>query len=107
MNLDLLLIALIAGGFTWAFRVLPTRMDLARIPNEGPLRRFLGATGPAAITTLFVVSVLPELRAAEGLPLPLLGGVLAVFLLWLWRRSVVLATLGGSAAYGVIFALLA
>lgn len=107
MNTDLLLIAVIAGAFTWAFRVLPTRMDFGDIQPEGPLRRFLGATGPAAIATLFVASILPELRGAESLPLPLIAGVGMVLILWVWRRSVVLSTLGGAAAYGAIFALVA
>ena len=37
---------------------------------------------------------------------PLVGGVAAVVGLWLWRRSVVVATLGGSLAYPPVFALL-
>jgi hypothetical protein len=37
---------------------------------------------------------------------PLIGGVAAVLGLWLWRRSVVVATLGGSLAYAVVFALI-
>ena len=49
MRAEILTLALIVGAFTWAFRYFPTRADLSAMPQGGPLSRFLGATGPAAI----------------------------------------------------------
>lgn len=70
------------------------------------LARFLASTGPAAIATLFVASVLPVVQAG-GLPVPLIVGTVAVVGVFAWRKSVVLATLLGAGAYGVAFALTA
>lgn len=105
MRSDLLLMALAVGAATWAFRYFPTRLDVSVLPKTGPLARFLAATGPAAIATLFVASVLPALRG--GVPLPLVAGVLAVLAVYVWRKSVVMATLAGSGVYGAVFATLA
>lgn len=101
MRRELLLLALMVGAFTWAFRVLPTRADLSALPPDGLLSRFLAATGPAAIATLFVASVLP--MVSGGLPLPMMGGTLAVVGVFAATKSVVGATMGGSAAYGALF----
>jgi len=81
MRLEILILALIVGGCTWAFRFFPTKADLSAIKPDGVLARFLASTGPAAIATLFVASVLPMLKG--GVPLPLgIGtvGVRGVFL---------------------------
>ena len=76
-------------------------------PRDSPLARFLGATGPAAIGTLFVASVLPYAQAADGLrALCLLAGVGAVIGVFAFSRSVVVATLAGAVAYGLAFWLL-
>ena len=104
-NGDLLLIAGLAGVANWGFRYLPTRLDLTGLPQTGPLARFLAATGPAAIGTLFVASLLPALYPVPVAPWPLLAGVGAVLTIWAARRSVVAATLGGAFAYGLVFAL--
>ena len=103
MNPDLVLLAVIVGGFTWAFRFLPIKLRLGGDTTDGPLARFLASTGPAAIATLFVASALPMLATDH---LPLILGTLAVLMVWVWRRSVVLATLAGSLAYGVTFGFL-
>lgn len=107
MNPDLLTMALIVGGFTWAFRFLPTKVDTSGLPAEGLLARFLAATGPAAITTLFVASALPLLSPRLPDLIPLLAGLAAVVAVYFARRSVVLATLAGALAYGLAFAAMA
>jgi branched-subunit amino acid transport protein AzlD len=108
MNPEILLLALIVGFANWAFRYGPMRFGLGAGENRnGALARFLASTGPAAIATLAVASVLPMVGTAAGQSGTLVAGVGAVVGLWLWRRSVVLATLGGSVAYGAAFALLA
>ena len=99
MRLEILTLALIVGACTWAFRFFPTKADLSGIKPDGMLARFLASTGPAAIATLFVASVLPMLKG--GLPLPLIIGTGAVLAVYAAMRSVVLATLAGSVGYGL------
>lgn len=103
MNGDVIVLSLATGAATWAFRALP--MMLARkSPRAGGLgERFLAATGPAAIATLFVATMLPLARGMA--PLPLLAGCVAVMAVFAASRSVVLATLAGAAACGLTVAL--
>lgn len=103
MREEILILALLVGAANWLFRYGPTRLSGEARPG-GPLSRFLAATGPAAIATLVVASVQP--MALDGQLLPLLAGGGAVLGLWLWRRSVVVATLGGSAVFALVTALL-
>lgn len=100
MNLDVLTVAVLAGAANWAFRALPILARTDRLAAGGWLERFLSATGPAAIATLFVAAILPALTADVLRLLPVVTGTLAVLGLWVARRSVVLATLGGAVAHG-------
>lgn len=102
MNIDLLAIALLAGAANWAFRVLPIRMRPKDLPLDGRLTRFLAATGPAAIGTLFVASILPAFSAPL---LPLILGTLTVVAVFALRRSVVTATLAGAIVHGLTVAI--
>lgn len=101
MSLDLFLMALVVGLATWGFRFGPTRVDLAALPKEGWLARFLAATGPAAIATLFVASILPMINGFGGENLPLSLSVAGVLVAFALTRSVVVATLTGSFVFGV------
>lgn len=101
MNPDILILALIVGAANWLFRYGPMRLDLGARAGTGPLARFLLATGPAAIATLVVASVLPMVAGGVMQALPLVAGTGTVLALWQWRRSVVLSTLGGSLAFGL------
>ncbi len=101
MNTDLLIVAVLAGLANYAFRVLPTRMGSSALPQTGPLARFLAATGPAAIATLFVASILPSLSFVPREIATLAIGVASVVAIYVIRRSVVAATLAGSLAYGL------
>lgn len=106
MNADLVLVAVLAGAANWAFRALPTIL-LRREPQPGGLAaRFLAATGPAAIATLFVASILPQVWPEPRDTIPLLAGSVATVLAFWPRRSVVAGTLVGAAAYGLAFWLL-
>ena len=107
MNGELLVVALLAGAANWAFRVLPTLTRTDRLPPSGRLERFLSATGPAAIATLFVAAILPALVPESQKLLPVAAGIGAVLATWFARRSVVLATLTGALAHGLAFWLLA
>lgn len=100
MNTELLAVALMAGAANWAFRVLPTLAHTDRLAPGGLLERFLSATGPAAIATLFVAAILPEVSVEAARLVPLALGTLAVLATWGASRSVVLATLAGAILHG-------
>lgn len=106
MNTNLIYVALIAGGATWAFRVLPILLMRGDMKPTGLFARFLATTGPAAIATLFVASILPQLYPAPRELGPLAVGIIATVVAFLPQRSVVFATLSGAVAYGAAFALL-
>lgn len=101
MSWSLLTVALLAGVANWAFRALPVMARTDRLAAGGWLERFLSATGPAAIATLFVASILPALAPDMARLLPVATGTLAVLALWLIRRSVVLATFAGAVSHGL------
>jgi branched-subunit amino acid transport protein len=101
MNTELLVVALLAGAANWAFRVLPTLARTDRLALGGWLERFLAATGPAAIGTLFVASILPMLSFTLAPLLPVLTGTAAVLAVYRLNRSVVAATLAGAFAHGL------
>ena len=103
MNTDLVVLAALAGAANWAFRALPTMLLKTEPKPGGTMARFLAATGPAAIATLFVASILPEVYPQQKNLIPLLAGVAATVLAFLPRRSVVVATLAGALAYGLAF----
>ncbi|MEI6100083.1 MAG: AzlD domain-containing protein [Alphaproteobacteria bacterium] len=102
MRVDVLQLALIVGACTWAFRYVPLRMDLSRLQPDGLMARFLAATAPAAIGTLFVAEVMPYLRQPLTQQAPLLAGVTAVIAVFVRTRSAVVATLAGSLAFGLL-----
>ena len=106
MRAEIVVLALIVGMCTYGFRFLPTRADLSGLKPGSILSRFLAATGPAAIATLFVASILPMARGDLWGQGPLLSGVLAVLGGFAATRSVVGATLAGAVAYGAVFAML-
>jgi hypothetical protein len=101
MNWDLLAVALLAGVANWGFRVIPTLARTDRFAPGGLMERFLSATGPAAIATLFVAAILPALTPDLLRLLPVALGTIAVVTTWLVRRSVVAATLAGAVANGL------
>ena len=101
MNWDLLTVALMAGAANWAFRALPVITRSDRMAAGGWLERFLSATGPAAIATLFVAAILPALTPDARALMPVIVGTLAVLATYVARRSVVLATLAGAFAHGL------
>lgn len=101
MNWDLVTVALLAGAANWAFRALPILLRADRTSAGGWLGRFLSSTGPAAIATLFVASILPSLTPEPARLLPVVLGTAAVLAAWFARPSVVLATLAGAVAHGL------
>lgn len=101
MNAELLAVAVIAGLANWCFRAVPIMGRTGRRTAEGWLGRFLSATGPAAIATLFVAAILPSLSLDILRLLPVIVGTLAVVAVYMARKSVVLATLAGAFAHGL------
>lgn len=105
MNTEFLLITVLVGLGTWMLRYLPTRFMRGTGDPQAPLSRFLSATGPAAIAALYVGAILPMLSPDLGAIAPLLAGSGAVVALYLWRRDISIATVGGAIVYGIVFAL--
>ncbi len=103
MNPDILIIAVMAGVANWAFRYVPTRFDLTAGQGDSILSRLLAATGPAAICTLFVASIMPGVLALPKDAGALGAGILAVCAVYAALRSVAGATFAGAIAYGGVF----
>lgn len=104
MRLEILALAAIVGTCNYAFRFFPTRLDLSGLNPGGRMSRILASTGPAAIATLVVASILPAVTRPEANFGPMAGGVVAVIAVFALTRSVVGATLAGSLAFGMVFA---
>ena len=103
MSASLVLMAVLAGAANWAFRALPTIL-MRKEPQPGGLAaRFLAATGPAAIATLFAASVLPQIWPAPHETFPLAAGTVATVAAFWPRRSIVAGTLMGAVAYAIVF----
>lgn len=102
MNADVLLVALIAGVGTALFRYLPARLPLSRVRMGDTAGYFLASSGPAAITTLFVSSIMPELVLFDFATFRLIGGVGATVMVYVLSKSVLYATLAGALSYGLI-----
>ena len=100
MRLELIVLAVVVGLATWIFRFAPTKLNLSSAAPTGFVKRFLVATGPAAIATLFTASMLPMVTPDLAALVPLGLGIAAVLGVYIMRPSVVLATLAGAAAYG-------
>ncbi|GAB1364470.1 hypothetical protein MASR1M32_37060 [Rhodobacter sp.] len=78
MKMELVTMAVMAGAANWAFRALPVLLMRRETRPGGLAARFLASTGPAAIATLFVASVLPQLWPVQRDTVPLAAGF--------WRR---------------------
>lgn len=106
MRTDLVIVAVVVGLGTWLFRFLPTRIRSKSEVRSPRLTRAMESIGPAAIVTLFVASVLPDLvPGAQEVPLMLIGCATTV-MVFLIKRNVGLATMAGALAYGVAFVVL-
>jgi branched-subunit amino acid transport protein len=99
----MILLAAAVGLCVYALRVAPMVLR-GKVPSGALWLRFFEATGPAAIATLAVASIAPNL-ASDQWVLAVLGAG-AVGAVYALSKSVVLATLAGACAYGAGFALL-
>lgn len=103
MNLELVIVVLIVGVGTWAMRFLPTRIDVSSIKPDGPVSRFLDATGPAAIAALCVASFLPMIEADWHALTMLAAGLFGTVLGFRLVRDMSFSCLMGAAAYALAF----
>jgi hypothetical protein len=101
MRVEILALAAIVGGCIWALRVLPLRLDISRLPQQGRMARFFAATGVAAIATLCAAGLLPYLLSGDFVAAGI--GAVAVITGFFTTRSTVVATVFGSAVYGIAF----
>lgn len=103
MRGDLLVVAVIVGVGTWLFRFLPTRLRGLSAARNPRVTVAMESIGPAAIATLFVASILPEVSGGGGGLAPVLGGCAATVLAYRARGDVLLATVTGTLVYGVVY----
>lgn len=101
MSRELVIVAVAVGLGTWLFRFLPTRLGRSSALANGRLAGAMEAVGPAAITTLLVASVLPELAAGGPGRVAVLLGCGVAGVTYAVSRNVVVATVLGALAYGL------
>ncbi|HEY8485533.1 MAG TPA: AzlD domain-containing protein [Longimicrobiales bacterium] len=102
MSKDLIIVAVAVGLGTWLFRFLPTRLGRSPALASGRLAGAMEAVGPAAITTLLIASVLPDLAAGGPERTAVLVGCGVTGVTYAVTRNVVVATLIGALAYGLV-----
>jgi len=108
MSTDVILVCLLVGTVNYLFRYLPLRLGSRQKSalKSGPLSRVLDSIGITSICALLVVSGTPEILLDQQKLLPSLAGF-ALLALIFWRtKSIVIATLTGAVAYGLVFKLM-
>lgn len=106
MRTELVIVAVVVGVGTWLFRFLPTRLRGIPEVRSPRLTRAMESIGPAAIATLFIASVLPDLIPGAQDRSLILIGCATTALAFLLKRNIVLATMAGTVAYGVAYGVL-
>ena len=104
MRTDIIILATAVGLGTYLFRFLPTRMNLTSGSGTGRLARGLAAVGTAAITTLVVAGIMPDLTGGSASLISALAGLAGVTLAHILTRNVAFATLCGALAYRLAYA---
>ena len=105
MSTDVILVCLLVGVVNYLFRYLPLRMGARQKPGpkSGPLSRVLDSIGIASICALLVVSSTPEILRDHQKLLPSLAGFVLRALIFWRTKSIIIATLTGALAYGLVF----
>lgn len=106
MNYALMITAIIVGIGTWAFRFIPLKLQIFKAEKDGPLNAFFSSTGPAAIATLFVASLLPIVGVETRENIALVLGCIAVVAAFFWKKDVAVSTILGAIVYGVVYAII-
>ncbi|MDF7680148.1 L-valine transporter subunit YgaH [Enterobacteriaceae bacterium ESL0689] len=106
MRIEVLVIALVAGGMNYLFRYLPLRLHtlyIRQARHKHIVTILLNTIGITSICALVVVSCMPQILADHHQLLPAIIGF-AVSGVTFWKtRSIVLPTLLSSLTYGVIW----
>lgn len=102
---ELLLIVVLCGAGTFLLRLLPiwqVRRKSRGVSATGRVRAFLQGIGPAAITSLLVVSVWAMLRDSSnyGQPLAVLAAMATIFIIKARLGGIAGPTLAGALVYG-------
>lgn len=106
MKAEVLLVCVVVGVANYLFRYLPLRLGASRKPatmKSGPLARVLDSIGIASICALLVVSSTPEILRDSQRLLPTLAGFVVLTLVFWRSKSIILSTLIGAVAYGLVF----
>jgi branched-subunit amino acid transport protein len=105
MSTNVILVCLLVGTVNYLFRYLPLRMGARQKlgPKSGPLSRVLDSIGIASICALLVVSSTPEILRDQQKLLPSLAGFVLLALIFWRTKSIIIATLTGALAYGLVF----
>ena len=91
-----------AGVVTYAARAIPL-LAAVRLPEHGPVRRYLDALPTSIIAALAGAGILaPEQRLAVGPEVP---AALATALVTAWRRNLLLGVVSGVAVAAALRAL--
>ncbi|MBE8595502.1 L-valine transporter subunit YgaH [Xenorhabdus sp. BG5] len=103
----ILLIGLIVGAANFLFRYLPLRLGINRSPAEkkGKMSVILDSIGIASICSLLIVSSIPDIMKEHSKLFPTLIGCLTICLFFYKTRSIIISTLSGAVAFGIIFKL--
>jgi len=106
MKTEVILVCAVVGTANYLFRYLPLRLGAKRNPGAmktGALSRVLDSIGIASICALLVVSSAPEIMHNHQKLLPTLAGFVVLSLVFFRSKSIVLSTLIGAVAYGLVF----
>ncbi len=106
MKTDVILVCAVVGVANYLFRYLPLRLGGNRktgAMKSGALARVLDSIGIASICALLVVSSTPEILRDSQRLLPTLAGFVVLTLIFWRSKSIILSTLVGAVAYGLIF----
>ena len=74
MRFEIFALIAVVGAFVWAFRALPMRLDMAKMPEKGALARFFAATGVAAPVLPHLLAVARAVQVAPVLLIQQMGG---------------------------------
>ena len=102
------LIVILAGLGTFLLRYLPLRTTArpaSSKPRSARSQAFLQAIGPAAITSLLVVSLWPLwAQSPTRGPWAIMLALLTIVLIRRFTRDIAIPTLMGATVYGVVIA---
>lgn len=106
MSTNVILVCLLVGTVNYLFRYLPLRLGARQTSGRlksGPLSRVLDSIGIASICALLVVSGAPDVMRDPQRLLPSLAGFTLLTLIFWRTKSIIIATLTGAVAYGLVF----